>query len=202
MRDNGPKVKISRRLGVAVTPKAAKIMNKKPYPPGQRNALGRRPSSKMSNFKRQLLEKQKLRAQYNIREKQMHNYFKKASRKEGNTVDNFVQMLETRLDAFVFRAGLARTIYAARQYVSHGHVTVNNKRVDKPSYQIKIGDVISIKEKSRTLPCFAEAVQNAQPADYIDFTKDSMEAKLQLLPKRDDIPVICEVPQVIEFYSR
>lgn len=202
MNTDGPKVKISRRLGISITPKAARIMKKKPHPPGQRSMGGRRAGTKMSNFKRQLLEKQKLRAQYHIREKQMSNYFKKAARKEGNTADIILQMLETRLDAVVHRCGLAKTIYAARQYVSHGHIEVNNERVDKPSYHIRIGDVVSVKGKSRNLPCFVEAIQNSEASPYIELSKESMEARMQYLPNREEIPIVCEIPQVIEFYAR
>src|SRR4029079_2167436 len=118
----GPKVKIARALGIALTPKAARIMERRPNPPGQHGATTRR---KVSDYKKQLLEKQRLRAQYNISERQLQNAFTEATRQSGNTGVNLVRLLEMRLDAVVMRAGFARTIYAARQAVVHGHVMVN-----------------------------------------------------------------------------
>ncbi len=202
MDHKGPKVKISRRLGIAITPKAAKIMAKKAYGPGQQGPNKRRSAGKMSNFKRQLLEKQKLRAQYHIKEKQMRIYFAKASAKEGNTGDNLIQMLERRLDAFVLRCGLAKTIYAARMLVAHGHILVNGKRVDIPSYLIRLNDVVSVKENSRSMPIFAESLASAAAIPYLELNKDALEAKMTSLPNREDVPIICEIPQVVEFYSK
>ena len=160
----GPKVKISRRLGVAITPKASRVMDKKSYPPGM-HGPSRRPGRKMSDYKRQLLEKQKLRAQYNIREKQLVNLYQKASRMSGKGGDNLLQMLERRLDAFVLRSGFAPTIYAARQYVSHGHFQVNGKKVTIPSYLVSPNDVVSIKARSRKLAMFANVLDSASPPE-------------------------------------
>src|SRR5918912_3886980 len=137
----GPKVKIARALGIALTPKAARVMERRPNPPGQHGASPRR---KVSDYKKQLLEKQRLRAQYNVSERQLRNAFAEASRKSGNTGVRLLQLLELRLDAVVLRAGFVRTIYAARQAVTHGHVLVNGKRVDRPSRRVKPGDVISL----------------------------------------------------------
>ena len=200
MNYNGPKVRISRKLGVEVTPKAGKITAKKPYPPGQHGNKKRRP--KQSDYGRQLLEKQRLRYQYNITEKQIRNYYKSATKITGNTGDILVQLLESRLDALVCRSGLARSIYAARQYVSHGHVFVNGKRVDIASYKVKPNDEISIKEKSRKLDCFQEAIRSAAAPNYLDMSKADFKSKLLYVPPREEIPVICEVPLVVEFYSR
>ncbi len=197
----GSKVKISRRLGVPITPKAARVMDKKPYPPGMHGPR-RRPSRKMSDYKRQLLEKQKLRAQYNIREKQLVNFYKRASRMSGRTGDNLLQMLERRLDAFVLRSGFASTIYAARQYVSHAHFEVNGKRVTIPSYLVGPNDVVSVRSKSRKLLMFANVLDSASPPEYISLAKEEMSATLVSVPPVQDIPVICDVSQVIEFYSR
>ncbi len=202
MKYNGPKVKVSRALGVPLTPKAAKIMEKKSYPPGQHGRI-QRFKRKESDFKRQLVEKQRLRAQYNIHERQMRNYFRKASRQYGNTPDNLVQMLESRLDAVVYRAGLARTIYAARQYVSHGHIEVNGKRVNIASYAVKPNDVVAVRAKSQKIPCFTEALETTgEPPDYLTRNKKQMSTTLVYLPKREEVPVICEVSLVIEYYSR
>lgn len=149
MKYTGPKVKLSRKLGFSLTPKARKYMDRKPYPPGQHGPIKRR--AKLSDYGRQLLEKQRLRLQYNVHERQMRNYFREASRLAGNTGDNLIQLLESRLDALVYRAGFAPTIYAARQYVRHGHIEVNGKKVDIPSYRVKPNDVIQVREKVASL---------------------------------------------------
>jgi small subunit ribosomal protein S4 len=201
MNRTGPKVRISRQLGIPLTPKAARVMEKKPHPPGEhgRSQTFRR---KVSDFKRQLLEKQKLRAQYNITERQLRNYFRKAQSQVGNTVDNLLQLLEMRLDAVVLRGGLARTIYAARQYVSHRHILVNGKSVNVSGYTCKEGDVISVRPKSRDMIAFQEAMDDAQPISYLALNKDEMSIRVLAMPERDQIPIICEVPLVIEYYSR
>lgn len=203
MNYTGPKVKLSRRLGIALTPKAAQVMERRLYPPGQHGRQQQIKGRNPSDFKRQLLEKQKLRLQYNIHERQMRNYFRKASHRSGNTVDNLVQLLETRLDAVVLRAGLARTIYAARQYVTHGHILVNSQRVNLPAYRVKVEDVVSVKPKSHWLPCFANALASiAETPPYLKTSKDEMSAQLLYLPPRHEVPVIGEVSLVIEYYSR
>ncbi|MCC6457484.1 MAG: 30S ribosomal protein S4 [Caldilineaceae bacterium] len=201
MNKTGPKVKISRQLGVPLTPKAARVMEKKPHPPGEH---GRAPNfrRKLSDYKRQLVEKQKLRAQYNIHEQQLRNYFDKAQHKKGNTGDNLVQMLEMRLDALVLRGGLARTIYAARQLVTHGHMLVNGQRVDVPGYTAKVGDVISVRPKSQQLPAIQEAMAEAQPVPYLSLDRNAASVTVLAVPSREIIPVICDVPLVIEYYSR
>lgn len=202
MNYTGPKVRRARALGIALTPKAAKIMERRNYPPGQHGPAKRHQRSKMSDYKKQLLEKQRLRAQYNIHERQMRNYFRKAVRKTGNTADNLVQMLESRLDAIIYRGGLARTIYAARQYVTHRHVTVNGQLVNIPSYLIQPGDVVAIKAKSQPLPCFNEALEGANPPPYLILEPDKYAIQLRYLPERDEVPIICEMVQVIEYYAQ
>lgn len=203
MKFNGAKVKLSRALGIALTPKAQKYMEKRPYPPGQHgpNKMKRK---QPSVYGKQLLEKQRLRFQYNVSERQMRNYFEKALRKKGKTGEVLVQQLETRLDAFVLRAGLARTIYAARQFVGHGHIEINGKRVDIPSCQVKIGDVVSVKEKSRTNVHIVEAVDySPPPPDYIERKRPGgFEATLLRIPTREEIPVICDENMIVEFYSK
>ena len=166
MKYTGPKVKLSRKVGFAITPKARKVMDRKPGTPGQHGNSRRRP--KVSDYAKQLLEKQRLRLQYNLHERQMTNTMKKASRLQGNKVDVLVQLLEQRLDAIVFRAGLARSIYAARQYVRHGHILVNGKKVDMPAYALQPNDVVVVKEKSRKLEAFQEAIRSSAPPPYLD----------------------------------
>jgi small subunit ribosomal protein S4 len=198
----GPKVKLSRQLGIPLTPKAARIMERKPYAPGQHGRY-QQFKRKESDFKRQLVEKQRLRSQYNIHERQLRNYYKKATGMGGNAVDNLVQLLETRLDSVVARSGLARTIYAARQYVSHGHIEVNGKQVDIPSYTVSIDDVVSVREKSQKIPCFTDALETTSaPPEYLDRSAPNMSTRLTSLPIRDDVPIVGELSLVIEFYSR
>jgi small subunit ribosomal protein S4 len=202
MKFNGPKVKLSRKLGIALTPKAVKYMEKRPYPPGQHGAAKRSRTPK-SEYGRQLLEKQRLRFQYNISERQMRNYFQKALRNKGRTGEVLVQLLESRLDAIVLRAGFARTIFAARQYVNHGHFEVNGERVDIPSYRLKPGDVISVKAKSRRLTPILEAMTTVTPAlSYVERDWINMQATFVYIPTRDEVPVICEIDKVVEFYSK
>ncbi len=200
MKYNGPKVKLSRKVGFAITPKARKVLDRKPGTPGQHGNARRRP--KQSDYAKQLIEKQRLRLQYNIHERQMTNTIKRAARLQGNKVDVLVQLLEQRLDALVMRAGFARSIYAARQYVRHGHVLVNGKKVDMPAYAVQPNDVIEVKEKSRKLEGFQEAIRSSAPPPYLDVSKADFSAKFLYLPPREEVPVVCEVPLVIEYYSR
>lgn len=200
MNYNGPKVKLSRKLGFALTPKARKYMDRKPYPPGQHGGSKKR--SKLSVYGTQLFEKQKLRLQYNIHERQMGNYYERASRIHGNKGEILLQLIESRLDALVFRSGLARSMYAARQYVNHGHILVNGKVVDIPSYSVSPNDQISVKEKSRKLDCFQEAIRSSAPPPYLSVSKVEFTAKYLYLPPREEVPVVCELPLVIEYYSR
>ena len=200
MNYTGPKVRRARRVGIALTPKAAKIMERKKGGPGEPRFRSRR--RQLSDYGRQLLEKQRLRYQYNIPEKQLRNTFEKAIRKHGNTGEILIRMLETRLDACVLRSGLARTIYAARQYVTHEHFQVNGIKVKSPGYQLKPGDILQVKEKSRKLACFREALSQAVPPVYLEISEDELKARFVSLPRREEIPVECDIGQVVEFYSR
>jgi small subunit ribosomal protein S4 len=202
MKYTGPKVKRSRSLGIPLTPKAARVMEKKPYPPGQHGREQQHLRRRESDYKRQLLEKQRLKAQYNIHERQMRNYLAKASQKKGNTAQNLIQALETRLDAVVLRGGLAPTIYAARQFVSHRHITVNGERVNVPAYQVEPGDVVAVHEGSRDIPVIVDSVETASPPDYLTLDPAKQAVRLERLPVRDEVPVISDLSQVIEFYSR
>lgn len=200
MKYNGPKVKISRKIGIQITPKATKVVAKKNYKPGQHGPSKRR--GKLSDYGKQLLEKQRLRLQYNISEKQMRKYYSKAVHTTGNTGDILMQLLERRLDAVVLRSGMARTIYAARQYVGHGHVLVNGRPVRVPSYDVKPGDLVSIKEKSQKLECFQDSIRTSKAPEYLEVSKTDFSSKYVHVPAREDIPVECEIPLVVEYYSR
>ena len=199
MNRSGPKVKLARQLGIALTPKAAKVMERRPNPPGQHGASPRR---KVSGYKKQLVEKQRLRAQYNISERQMQNAFAEAIRQTGNTGVRLLQLLEMRLDAVVLRAGFVRTIYAARQAVVHGHVLVNGQKVDRPSRRLKPGDVVSLADKSRDKVAFTVPLEVARPPAYLELDRDARKARIREIPEREQIPVQCEASLVIEYYSR
>lgn len=199
MNYTGPRVKLSRRLGVPLTPKAVKVMIHKPLPPGQHGGRRRRA---LSDYGKQLLEKQKLKAQYNITERQLRNYYKAAKQLKGNTAEHLVSILETRLDATIMRSGLAPTVYAARQLVRHGHVHVNGKKIDLPGNRVSVSDVVSIKEKSRAIPCVQEALQTAVVPSYIELDKGNFAGRLVKIPARDEVPVQCDIPLVVEYYSR
>ena len=196
MRFNGPKVKLSRRLGVALTPKAQRLLERKAG--DQRSRADRR----LSDYGLQLLEKQRLRFQYNVSEKQMRRYFQTALREKGRTGTNLIRLLERRLDALVYRSGFVASIFAARQVVAHGHIEVNGRRVRTASQSVKPGSVISIREKSRGMQMFEMEWSAYTPPAYLDRDQESLSATLVSIPERADIPVICEEQYVVEYYSR
>ena len=199
MRRGGPKVRLARQLGIALTPKAARVMERRPNPPGQHGATPRR---KVSGYKKQLVEKQRLRAQYNMSERQMSNAFAEAIRQSGNTGVRLLQLLEMRLDAVVLRGGFVRTIYAARQAVTHGHVRVNGKKVDRPSFRLKPGDVVSLADKSKEMVAFTGPLEVARPPAYLELDREKRSIRVREVPEREQIPIQCETSLVIEYYSR
>ena len=201
MKRTGAKVKISRQLGIAITPKAARILEKRPNPPGQHgeNAGSRR---KISEYKKQLLEKQKLRAQYFVTERQMRRYYAMAKRAQGDTGRNLIGILESRLDAVALRGGFAPTIYAARQLVTHGHVMLNGRKASIPSMNVKPGSVVTLTESGKKIPASITSLANVKAPAYLDVDKDKAAVKLLEVPMRDKVPVICEIGMVVEFYSR
>lgn len=199
MSYRGPRAKLSRRLGVALTPKAERVMIRKSYGPGQHGQRRRRAPSEYSL---QLLEKQKLKFQYNVTEKQLRKYFFIAQRMKGNPADNVIQLLERRLDNIIHRGGFAPTIYAARQLVTHGHVLVDGKRVNKPCYSIKTTEIVSLRDKSKNIPIVGEALTQANPPAYMETNKEQFTARLSRLPLRNEVPVVCELQLVTEWYSR
>lgn len=199
MKLRGPKVKIARQLGIALTPKAARVMERRQNPPGQHGATPRR---KVSQYKKQLIEKQRLRAQYNVSERQLRNAFAQAVRLGGNTGTRLIQLLEMRLDAVVLRAGFAPTIFAARQAVSHGHILVNGRRSNRPSHRLRPGDEISLAARSRDLVRFIVPLENARPPAYLQLDREARRARVAEMPEREQIPVQCEASLIVEFYSR
>jgi small subunit ribosomal protein S4 len=197
------KVRLSRALGIPLTPKAARHLERRLYPPGQH---GRRRRTG-SDYRARLLEKQRLRAQYNLSEAQLRLAMARARavRSSQNTGESLLVDLETRLDALVLRVGFARTIYQARQAVSHGHVTVNGRRVDRPSFRVSPGDVIEVAAASKTKAPFLVAASGQHAATvpaYLDVDIQARTARLVRLPLRAEIPVVCDERLVVEFYSR
>ncbi|MCI7305022.1 MULTISPECIES: 30S ribosomal protein S4 [Trueperella] len=197
-------VRESRALGIALTPKAERLMQRRPYRPGE-HGRGR---VKESDYSIRLKEKQRLRAQYGIREAQLRKTWDEARRMEGMAGENLVELLEMRLDALVLRSGFARTIAQARQVVVHRHVLVDGKLVDRPSFRVKPGQVIQIKPRSQASPQFMVAAQG-QHADvlpsvpeYLSVDLTKLRAELVRRPKRAEVPVTCDVQMVVEHYSR
>ena len=198
------KHKIDRRLGVNLWGRAKSPFNEnRDYAPGQHGQRRRKPS----DFGIQLMAKQKLKGYYgNIGEKQFRKYFAEAVRRRGDTGENLVGILECRLDAVVYRMKFVPTVFAARQAVSHNHVKVNGKRVNIPSYMVKEGDVIELKEKAREMPMVIEAAQSSERdiPDYMDVDLDKKRGTFTRVPKLEDVPypVQMEPNLVVEFYSR
>ncbi|MDR2379350.1 MAG: 30S ribosomal protein S4 [Bifidobacteriaceae bacterium] len=199
-------VRESRALGLALTPKAVKYFDKRPYPPGE-HGRGRRRTE--SDYAIRLREKQRLRAQYGLREKQIVRAFQDARKQPGLTGEALVELLESRLDSLVLRSGFARTIFQARQVVVHRHVLVDGKLVDRPSFRVKAGQIIMIKPKSQTMVPFQVAAAGAhrdaqvwQIPEYLDVNLERLRAQLVRAPKRSEVPIICDVQLVVEHYSR
>ncbi|MEJ3403753.1 30S ribosomal protein S4 [Rathayibacter sp. YIM 133350] len=198
------KTRQSRALGIALTPKAAKYLEKRPYAPGEH---GRTKRKQDSDYAVRLREKQRLRAQYGIREKQLRIAFNEARRADGLTGENLVELLEMRLDALVLRAGFARTISQARQFVVHRHILVDGKIVDRPSFRVKPGQLVHVKERSEGTEPFQVAAAGGHvdvlpkvPA-YLEVDLDRLHATLVRRPKRAEVPVTCEVQLVVEYYA-
>ena len=202
MNFTGAKVKKSRALGVALTPKAQRIMRKRPNPPGQHGEQGQKRRRRPSAYAVQLVEKQRLRFQYNVTEGYLSKTFAQATKSIGSTGESLVQLLESRLDVLVLRAGFAPTIYAARQYVTHGHFQINGHKATIPSMRLKVGDVITIRERSKAMGMFNELKTTMPVAPYMTTDESKMSSKFDYMPTRFEIPVICDEHLVVEFYSR
>lgn len=198
-RYTGPSWKISRRLGISLSG-TGKELEKRPYAPGQHGPGQRK---KLSEYGLQLQEKQKLRHMYGLNERQFRNLFEKAGKMQGVHGENFMILLESRLDNVVYRLGLARTRRQARQLVNHGHILVDGKRVDIPSYRLTPGQTISVREKSRNLDVIKEAIEvNNFVPDYLTFDADKLEGIFTRLPERSELPAEINESLIVEFYSR
>ncbi|MCY9449111.1 30S ribosomal protein S4 [Bacillus haynesii] len=198
-RYTGPSWKISRRLGISLSG-TGKELEKRPYAPGPHGPGQRK---KLSEYGLQLQEKQKLRHMYGVNERQFRKLFDKAAKMAGKHGENFMILLEARLDNIVYRLGLARTRRQARQLVNHGHVLVDGSRVDIPSYQVKPGQTISLREKSQNLSVVKEAVEvNNFVPEYLTFDAEKLEGSLTRLPERSELPAEINEALIVEFYSR
>jgi len=198
------KHKIDRRLGVNIFGRPKSPVNRREYGPGQH---GQRRKGKMSDFGTQLRAKQKLKGSYgDISEKQFRKIYAEASRLKGDTSANLIGLLETRLDAVIYRAKFVPTIFAARQFINHGHIRVNGRRTNIGSARVKVGDVIEIKEASKQMALVLEAVAMTERdvPDYIDANHSKMTAKITRIPALGDVPypVQQEPNLVVEYYSR
>ena len=197
------KYKINRRLGVNLWGRPKSSINKKEYPPGQHGQRRR----KTTDFGTQLMAKQRLKGYYgNIGERQFRRIYEEATRLRGDTLETLIGLLERRLDAVVYRMKFVPTVFAARQFVSHGHVTVNGKRVNIPSYRVKEGDVIEVKEKSKNMALVLEAGESVERdiPDYLEVDPRAFRGTFVRTPKFADVPYPVQMqPQlVVEFYSR
>ena len=202
---HGPKARVQRRFGevLAPRPKYQRILEKRGYPPGDHGKEKSFRSGRRSDYGMQLNEKQKLAFVYNIRETQMRRYFLRARRQPGNTGENMLRLLERRLDNLVYRSGFAATIWAARQLVVHGHITVNGAKVDLPSFQVNPGMVIGVSEKMRRNPHIVESLEGGMyNLSYLSVDKNAMQSVFNALPRRDEIPVPVTEQLVVEFYNR
>jgi small subunit ribosomal protein S4 len=198
------KYKIDRRMGENIWGRPRSPFNKREYGPGQH---GQRRKGKATDFGTQLKAKQKLKGYYgNISERQFHGYYVEAIRMKGDSSANLIGLLERRLDAVIYRAKFVPTVFAARQFVNHGHISVNGRRVNIASYQVKVGDLVTVKESSRQLAIVLEAAALAErdTPDYLEVDHGHGTAKMTRVPGLSEVPypTHMEPNQVIEFYSR
>ncbi len=197
------KYKIDRRLGVNLWGRPKSPINTREYGPGQHGQRRRKPT----DYGTQLMAKQKLKGYYgNISEKQFRRYYKGAVSAKGDTSQNLIGLLERRLDAVVYRMKFVPTVFASRQFVNHGHVKVNGKKVNIPSYRVKEGDVIEVREKSRQMPMVLLAMESSERdiPDYMDVNHNKMSGTFVRVPSLEDVPYPAQMEPnlVIEFYSR
>jgi small subunit ribosomal protein S4 len=203
-RYTGPKAKLCRRFGENLfgTAKYDRILGKRNYPAGQHGKSFRR---KVSDYGLHLREKQKLRLIYCLLEKQFHNYFVKAAKMTGVTGDNLMQLLERRLDNVVYRLGFAVTRMQARQFVGHGHFTLNGKKVDIPSLLVKPGDIIAVRDKSHSNKMLLDAMERTEttsPYSWLSVNKEQFSGQFLSIPVASEIPSTVDVRLIVEFYSK
>jgi small subunit ribosomal protein S4 len=197
----GPKTKIARKFGEPIFG-PDKVLEKKNYPPGQHGQNRKR--KKVSEYGTQLSEKQKAKATYGVLEKQFHRTFEEAARMGGITGENLLMLLECRLDNVVYRLGIAPTRAAARQHVSHRHITVNGNVVNIPSYSVKVGDVVAVREKAKSLEAIADSLGGRGRSKYswLEWDGSSMTGRFLARPEREDIPENIKEQLIVELYSK
>ncbi len=200
-RYRGPKSKIARKVGAPIFG-PDKYFEKKNYPPGQHGVSKKR--RKLSEYGVQLLEKQKAKYTYGLVEKQFYNTFLKASQSKGITGENLLQLLESRLDNVVFRLGIAPSRRAARQLVTHKHISVNGEVVNVPSYQVKEGDIVGVREKSKSLEAISESLASSNISSYpwLEWDEGKMAGKFINVPEREEIPERIKEQLIVELYSK
>ena len=201
-RYRGPRVRICRALNSPIPGLTSKPLKRK-YPPGVHGLRSGRPS----DYKVRLQEKQKLRYHYGVLEKQFKRYVREAARRKGPTGSNLISMLESRLDNIIYQVGLAPSIPAARQMVVHGHIAVDGERVDRPSYSVKVGQVIGLHQRTKRrcakfLEERSELTGRRNRPSYIEFNDEKLEAKLVVVPRGEDLPFEVNTQLVVEFYSQ
>ncbi|MDD3241465.1 MAG: 30S ribosomal protein S4 [Bacilli bacterium] len=198
-RYTGPSFKQARRTGFSVL-ETGKDLAKRPYRPGQH---GQARAGKLSNYGEQLKEKQKVRFMYGLNERQFRKTFEEASKLKGIHGENFLRLLESRLDNLVYRLGFASTRRAARQLVNHGHITVDGAKVDIPSYRVKVGSTISLKENSKDHPAAKNALEaTTKRAEFVTFDANKNEGKYVRLPERNELNMDINESLIVEFYNR
>ncbi len=199
MRYTGPKHRLARKLGVNILDKTSQSLSRRlSVPPG---VHGRKRKRRLSEFGLQMQEKQKAKLTYGLAEKQFKNLVSKVQKKKGDTQELIISLLETRLDNLVYRLGFAKTRFMARQLVSHGHIFVNGKRVNIPSYSVSEGDIISLSAKASKIPNILESIKEEK--EILSFVKrEGLSGKLVRMPKREDLQVPFNLRQIIEYYSR
>jgi len=196
----GPKSKIARKFGDPIYG-PDKFLDKKNFPPGQHGQTRKR--RKQSEYGMQLQEKQKAKYTYGILEKQFRNIFVKASRKKGITGENLLKLIEARLDNVVFRFGIAPTRAGARQLVSHRHITVNGDVVNIPSYTLREGDIVGVREKSKSLLVITESLQNpGKSFSWLEWDEEKLQGKFLNYPPREEIPENIKEQLIVELYSK
>ncbi len=206
-RYTGPKWRIARRLGVNIyvgeekSQKGKSILDRRPYPPGQHGRSRR----KISYYARQLMEKQKVKYYYGVREEQFRRFYQMAERMRGQTGENLLKLLESRLDNVVYRLGFGKSHRHARQLVVHGHILVNGQKVDRPSYLVKPGDVIEVKEKSRDIPQIKEGMELAQRRgipSWLELDPENFKGIVKSEPTREEVEIPVEEHLIVELYSK
>ncbi|NJM05129.1 30S ribosomal protein S4 [Candidatus Gracilibacteria bacterium] len=204
-RYKGPVGKVSRRLGIGITEKGQRILNKRSYPPGQHGPSAKR--RQISDYGLQMQEKQKAKFMYGVLERQFRNLFEQASRRSGVTGEYLLSLLERRLDNVVYRLGFATTRAQARQLVSHGHIMVDGRKTNIPSFSVKVGQVISLRPESRRRTYFKNLIDSGElnkhrAPDWLRLSANDVSGQIVALPRREDAEAGINEQLIVEFYSR